>query len=99
MKVTIHDVAKQDLRDGFDFYEAQDAGLGGYFFNTLLADIESLRIYAGIHVKKSGYYRMLSSRFPYAIYYSLRDEDACVIAVLDCRRNPLYLKARLPKPF
>ena len=34
------------------FYEKQDAGLGSYFLDSLNSDIESLKIYAGIHAKQ-----------------------------------------------
>jgi len=94
MTVLILDEATQDLRDGFAFYEAQEQGLGDYFLDTLFSDIDSLRLYAGIHAKVFGFHRLLSSRFPYAIYYSLRDETALVVAVLDCRRNPFKAKIR-----
>jgi hypothetical protein len=36
------------LIEGFHFYETQPAGIGGYFLANLYADIESLRLYAGI---------------------------------------------------
>lgn len=61
--------ANEDLMQSEDFYELQAENLGVYFFDTLIADIESLSFYGGIHVKHFGFYRMLSKRFPYAIYY------------------------------
>ena len=65
MIVQILDEAEQDLIDGFHFYEAQAEGLGEYFVDALSADIESLRIYAGIHSKYFGQYRLLSRRFQF----------------------------------
>lgn len=51
------------------FYEEQSAGLGSYFLTNLYAEIESLRIYAGIHSKPyKDYYRLLSRRFPFAVF-------------------------------
>ena len=49
MKIKILPQAEQDLIDGFHFYEMQQAGLGGYFLNTLFSDIESLEFFAGAH--------------------------------------------------
>ena len=60
--------AENDLYTGRDFYDQQGEKLGNYFWDSLLSDIESLVIFAGIHPKRFGYYRMLSKRFPYAIY-------------------------------
>ena len=40
-----------DLKIGEDFYESQFSGLGAYFRDTILSDIESLYICAGVHTK------------------------------------------------
>jgi hypothetical protein len=92
--VVMKEVA-DDLNDGKAFYEQRESGIGEYFWDSLFADIESLVIYAGVHVKEHGLYRMLSKRFPYAIYYEIVDEIAYVIAVLPMRRNPAWLKRKL----
>ena len=87
-----------DLEVGRDFYEKQAIGLGDYFFDALITDIESLRLYASIHLKENGYYRMHSKRFPYTIYYDvINDNIARVIAVLDQRRNPMTSYTQLAK--
>lgn len=43
MNIRILDEAQQDLIDGFQFYERKEAGLGGYFLDSLFADIDSLQ--------------------------------------------------------
>ena len=58
-----------DLNDGKAFYDESEPGVGDYFWDSLLGDIESLLIYAGIHSRVHGVCRMLAKRFPYAIYY------------------------------
>ncbi len=83
--------ALDDLSDGFDFYESQLDGLGSYFIETLFSDIDSLKLYAGVHNKVFGYHRLLSKRFPYAVYYSLDSDTIFVNAILDCRRNPDWI--------
>jgi hypothetical protein len=71
MKIEILDQAKRDLIEGFYFYEAQDQGLGTYFLSRLYSDIESLRVTARAHFKAyRDYYRLLSERFPFAVYNS-----------------------------
>lgn len=95
MKVRILDEARQDLVDGFRFYEMQTAGLGDYFLDCIFSDIDSLQIYAGIHALHFGYHRLLSKRFPFAIYYRVENEIARVRAVLDCRRDPAWIRERL----
>lgn len=46
--VTLKEVA-DDLNDGKIFYDQRESGVGDYFWDSLLTDIESLIIYAGIH--------------------------------------------------
>lgn len=87
--------AEADLEAGREFYENQEKGIGNYFWDSLLSDIESLIIHAGVHSKVYGYYRMPAKRFPYSIYYHIRNETAFIIAVLPMRRNPLTISSRL----
>jgi len=77
-----------DLEKGRNFYDSQNEGVGTYFLETVFAEIESLRIYAGIHGKKFGFHRLLVSKFPYAIYYRVEKDEAVVYRVLDCRSDP-----------
>jgi len=96
MNVKILPSAENDLINGYNFYENQGTGLGSYFLDSLYSDIDSLRIYAGVHSKHFGSYnRMLSKRFPYAIYYRIEDNLAVVYAILDCRRRPSGIRKRL----
>ncbi len=60
MRILILPSARDDLFGGFEFYERQQAGLGDYFLESLFSDIESLRLYAGIHPKRFGFHRLLS---------------------------------------
>ena len=95
MKIKILPQAEQDLIDGFHFYEMQQAGLGGYFLNTLFSDIESLEFFAGVHPVIFKQYRLLSKRFPFAVYYKMANGTVQIHAVLDCRRNPAWIHERL----
>jgi len=95
MKLRILDAAEQDLINGFNFYEIQSPGLGQYFLDSVYADIESLLIYHGIHPNCFAYYRLLAKRFPFAVYYRIKDEDIRIYAVLDCRKNPKSIRERL----
>ncbi len=51
-------------------------GLRVYFRENLFADIDSLRVSAGIHRKVyRNYYRALSKRFPFAIFNTISAES------------------------
>jgi len=87
--------AEKDLDEGREFYDKHGEHVGDYFWDSLLSDIESLVFFAGIHRKVFGYHRMLSKRFPYAIYYDVNEDIASVIAVLPMRRNPEWIKTKM----
>jgi len=98
MKIRILSSASQDLIDGYRFYEMQAEGIGAYFLDSLYADIDSLTLNAGIHPVHFGkYHRLLSKRFPFAVYYRIVDRTALVYAVLDCRRRPAWTRKKLSK--
>ena len=95
MKLRILPSAIEDLTVGFKFYESLVENLGSYFLESLFSDIDSLKLNAGIHAQVFGYYRMLSKRFPYAVYYKKENDTILINAVLDCRRNPAWIKEKL----
>jgi hypothetical protein len=95
MTVQILQGASQDLLDGFRFYEGQEEGLGEYFIDGLSSDIDSLELYAAMHPRQMGYHKLLSKRFPYAIYYRVEGDVAFVHAILDCRQDPSRIRKRL----
>lgn len=93
--VFVLEEAVADLENGRLFYEERQPGLGDVFWDTLLSDLESLVIYGGIHAKVIDFHRMLSKRFPYAIYYDVKDHSAYVVAVLPMRRDPKWIRVKL----
>jgi plasmid stabilization system protein ParE len=95
MKIRILDAAERDLEEGYRFYDSQDPGLGSYFLDSLFSDIDSLAYFGGMHRFVKGYHRLLAKRFPFAVYYRVIDNEVVVFAVLDCRRNPSWLRKRL----
>lgn len=98
MKIEILSLAKFDLLDGFHFYEERQPGLGSYFLTSIYSDIESLRLYAGIHLKPHGnHHRLLSKRFPFAVYCKTSGGMFFIHAVVDCRRDPEWIQQRLAR--
>jgi len=68
-KIIVLEEAAEDIEHGRDFYDLQDFGVGDYFADSIVADIECLGLFHGIHSKHLGFFRMLSERFPFGIYY------------------------------
>jgi hypothetical protein len=51
--------------------------------------------YAGIHLKVDGFHRMLIQRFPFALYDLMEENSIDVYVILDCRRDPNWIRDRL----
>jgi plasmid stabilization system protein ParE len=83
------------LERGKHFYEEQGEGLGQFFMDSLFSDIDCLALYGGIHAMHWGYHRLLSKRFPYAIYYRVNEGLVDVWRILDCRQRPRQIKRAL----
>ncbi len=96
-RVLISEDAFGDLNEGFLFYEAQEFGLGDYFTACLRADIEGLKVTAGIHREVQGFRRLLSKVFPHGTFYTVQADEVTVWAVIDLRRNPDWVSSRLKK--
>jgi hypothetical protein len=86
---------KDDLNEGRVFYDLNEKRIGDYFYDTLVSDIESLWLYSGIHPVIYGLHRTLSKRFPFAVYYTIRNGSTIVVAVLDLRRDPAWIREKL----
>jgi len=96
MIVRILESALEDLDRGREFYELQGDGLGAYFLDSLFSEIDSLTLFAGIHREVFGFHRLLSRRFPFAIFYRMRDRETAVVwRVLDLRRHPGKIRREL----
>ncbi len=96
MQIKILNDAQNDIAKAILFYENQKENLGNYFLDSIMSDIESLYLYYGIHIKIKNYHRLLSKRFPFAIYYKYNENTIFIDAVLDCRQNPIssYIKLK-----
>ncbi len=86
------DSAAEDLQAGREFYDSCEFGAGNYFIDCLMSDISSLRFYSGTHRKYWGLFKLNSQRFPFAIYYDIKDDIVRVAAILDMRKNPRAIR-------
>jgi hypothetical protein len=87
--------AARDIENGIDFYEGIEPGVGGYFRDSILSDLQRLGGFFGQHAIHFGFHRALSERFPIAIYYRDRSNFRQVVAILDMRRDPGWIRAQL----
>ena len=95
MKIKILPDGIDDLYRGRLFYERINKGIGDYFFDSVVSDIDSLLLYAGIHPIVFGFHRMLAKRFPFAIYYKMDTDTVVIYRILDLRQDPESIKKNL----
>lgn len=83
-----HPLVRADLQHAFDWYEDELPGLGGEFREALRNAYRRLRhgplLYA---VRFSAIRRVNLERFPYGIFYTVRETEIHVLAVLHGSRE------------
>lgn len=87
--------AAADIKGARDFYDEREAGLGEHCVTSVLTDLESLASFSGIHARYFGFHRMISAHFHFGIYYRADGDDTLVVAILDLRRNPKWIREQL----
>jgi len=85
MRIKLSGGAMRDLERGCDFYRNIDTNLAIYFYDCLASDIDSLLLHAGVHASVDGWHYTFSKRFPFVIWYGIKDGLVIVYAVLDGR--------------
>ncbi len=78
-----------DIKTAYDWYESQRTGLGEDFLLTLEESYSKItrtpKVYQRIYKIAR---RKLVHRFPYGVFFVLRDDDVIVIAIMHTRRKP-----------
>ena len=78
-----------DIKNAYQWYESQCVGLGEDFLLTLEESYAKItgtpKLYQDIYKNVR---RKLVRRFPYGIFFVLRDNEVIVIAIMHTRRKP-----------
>ncbi|MGE3916079.1 MAG: type II toxin-antitoxin system RelE/ParE family toxin [Hyphomicrobiaceae bacterium] len=95
LRISIRPGAARDLATARDWYESERSGLGSEFLDEIEASLTRIAArpldYA---VVLDGTRRALVRRFPYAIYFRVRGDDARILAVLHQARDPRVWRRR-----
>ena len=59
MTVVILEDAAEDLESGAQFYESCATGVGDYFLDSILSDLDSLVLFAGFHPTYFGFHHIV----------------------------------------
>ena len=94
-RIVIRPAAVADIEDAFDWYESRRAGLGWEFFSSVRRTLSQLATAPETGpVVHRDVRRLLTPRFPYALFYKLQKNDAIVLACFHARRKPLVWRSR-----
>ena len=96
MKVLLRPDAEADIKEAFDWYEAQRPGLGGVFLHAVDVAVASAgdhpRAYAVLHRDVR---RVLLRKFPYGLFFRLLEDDTVVVlGCIHAKRHPRVWKGR-----
>ena len=94
-KVTLSDHTLSDATACALFYERQEQGADDYFATHLEAALDSLALIHGIHPRKGKLFWMLLPKFPHAIFYREYPDTTEVVAIIDQRRDPRWIRRQL----
>ena len=85
-----------DVESAFEWYEAEEPGLGVEFLEQLRAAYRRiLENPLGYQELRSGIRRALPRQFPYAVYFSIEDDTILILAVLHTARDPAEWQQRI----
>lgn len=98
MNIAFGPFADLEYQEAFDYYEAEEPGLGEKFRCAVWAAIAIVEQHPQIGREvRPGMRRILVRRFPYELIYSVRGNTLRIIAVAHGHRRPGYWIDRDPR--
>jgi plasmid stabilization system protein ParE len=87
--------AERELNEAIDFYELESTGLGEVFLAEVERTLAQIAAFPeAAECLRHGVRRRLLHTFPYALLYSLRQNEVRILAVAHQRRRPFYWEDR-----
>ena len=95
MVASFHDLAKVELNEAAQYYEAESPGLGEAFLAEVERSVAALVEHPEASPAIGGLVRRrLLRRFPYGLLYRVRGDRIRILAVMNLRRRPAYWVGR-----
>jgi len=99
MTPDFHPLARQELTDAAQFYEARAIGLGGDFLDQMEELVSLLGQFPGLGRPNAfGLRTSPARRFPYSVVYQIVGDRLFILAVAHHRRAPQYWAGRAGSP-
>ena len=95
MTLLFDPLAKREFGDAFEYYEAQQQGLGERFRRAIWGALGIVERYPEIGQEvRPGIRKILLKRFPYKLIYSVTGNTIYILAVAHGHREPDYWVGR-----
>ena len=95
LELVIRPEAEADALEGYRWYNEQLAGLGEEFLTEIDRALETICANPEAHLKlHREFRRVLTRRFPYAVFYAVRGDRIVVFAILHTARDPRLWRKR-----
>lgn len=89
LPLTLRPRAGADVEDAFLWYETRLPGLGEAFLRSVGACLDAIQRHPEAHPAAYSHVRRASlRRFPYGVFYVIREDRIDVLAVYHARRRP-----------
>ena len=84
------------MAEAIQWYEEQSRGLGGEYLRAVEIGIASAGRHPLLYVKVyKSVRRVILRRFPFALFFVIKDDSVIILACLHGRRQPDRFKSRL----
>ena len=89
MKARFVSTAELELKEAMEFYESARTGLGAEFLAEVEATTKLIEKFPQAWLPLSSRTRRCRThRFPYGLFYQVRDMEILIVSVMDLRRDP-----------
>jgi hypothetical protein len=89
VKARFTSIAELELKEAMEFYETKQAGLGAEFLATVEAATQLIETHPLAWMALSPRTRRCRThRFPYGLFYQIRESEILIVSVMDLRRDP-----------
>ncbi len=93
--IVLRPEARAEFDEAFDWYEQRRAGLGAEFAERVHAAFRQISVMPELHaVVHKDVRKALIRKFPYALFYRIRDGQIVVLAVFHVKCDPERWKSR-----
>jgi len=95
LELILRPEAEADALEAYRWYSEQLPGLGEEFLAEIDRALETIRANPEAHRKlHREFRRVLTRRFPYAVFYAVRGDRIVAFAILHTARDPALWKKR-----